>query len=88
MSKKDTAIKTIINHFLTSKEPLYIHAYSWKYFDEQEAVRWLSNKKFLKSNKEGDKYKITRSKIFYNIYEDIKNMNAKDVIHYLKEVSK
>ena len=48
----------------------------------------LSNKKFLKSNKEGDKYKITRSKTFYNIYEDIKNMNAKDVIRYLKEVSK
>lgn len=88
MSKKDNAIKTIINHFLISKEPLYIHAYSWKYFDEQDAVRWLSTKKFLKSNKEGDKYKITRSKTFYNIYEDVKNMNAKYVIRYLKEVSK
>jgi hypothetical protein len=88
MSKKETAIKSIITHFIKSDKPLYVHAYSWSCFNEQMAVSWLRNKKFLNSKKIGDRYKLTRSNTFYDIYEEIKNMSANKIIQYLKESGK
>ena len=85
MSKKDSAIRSIINHFLSSKEPLYTHAYMWRNYDNQSAVHWLSNKKFVKYRKEGEYYKVTRSKTFYDIYEEIKDMGVNEIMHYLKD---
>ena len=88
MSKIERAIRSTIEYFMNNKEPIYCDAYKWGSYEEQHATRWLGKKKFIRYKREGDYYKMWRSKLFYEIYDEIKELSPEKIRKYLIEKTK
>ena len=88
MSKVEMAIKATISYLMEYKEPFYCDRYSWSAYEDQHAIRWLGRKKFLRYKKDGDLYKCWRSKYFYEIQDQIRDMNPRQIYRWLIEQGK
>lgn len=88
MSKKENYIKDLIEYFMDTKEPIFVDHFSWRNVDEQQAVIWLRNKKFIRIERYGKFDRVFRSSYFYKIYDEIKDLTTNEIISFLKENSK